>query len=74
MLTSLQKVQFESVSIFLNFVHPFLILFLQCYLYNFYSSSGQLFLCFTQFGCGSHYLNFDKFCDTAPLSHLDNLL
>ena len=64
-LTSVQKPQFQSVSIF-KFVHP--CLRCSCYVtYTFFWCFEQLFLCFTQFGGGQHYFNFDKFHDTVPL-------
>ena len=64
-LTSVQKPQFQSVSIF-KFVHT--CLRCSCYVtYTFFSCFEQLFLCFTQFGGGQHCFSFDKFHDTAPL-------
>ena len=67
-LTSFQKPQLQTVSIFFKFVHPPVLLFhLLSYLYLF-SFFEWLFLCFTQFGDSSHCLNLDKFRDTAPFS------
>ena len=65
-LTSFRKPQFQSVSIFFKFVHPRLRCSC-CVIYTFFSCFEQLFLCFTQFGGGQHYFNFDKFHDTVPL-------
>ena len=64
--TSFQKPQLQSVLIFFKFVHPCLLLY-SCVINTFFSCFERLFLCFTLSGGGSHSLDFDKFCDTAPL-------
>ena len=68
-LTSFQKPQLQSVSIFFKFVHPntvppfvfAVVFFLRL------TDFEKLCLCFTQFGSGSLCLNVDKFRDTASL-------
>ena len=64
--TSFQKPQLQSVLIFYKFVHPCLLLY-SCVIYTLFLCFERLFLCFTQSGGGSHSLDFNKFCDTAPL-------
>ena len=56
----------QSVSISFKFAHACLLLYFYV-ICTFFSCFERLFLCFTQFGGGSHSLDFDKFCDTAPL-------
>ena len=64
--TSFQKPQLQSVSISFKFVYACLLLYFYV-IYTLFSCFERLFLCFTQSGGGSHSLDFDKFCDTAPL-------
>ena len=61
--TSFQKPQLQSS---FKFVHACLLLYFYV-IYTLFSCFERLFLCFTQSGGGSHCLDFDKFCDTAPL-------
>ena len=55
----------KVVSIFFKFAHPFLLLYFLCYPYRqffmffFFRCFERFILCFTQFGDGSHCLNFD---------------
>ena len=63
-LTSFQKPQLQSVSIFFKFcpsMPPFV--YLLCYLYLLYCFE-RWFLCFTQFSGGFYCLNFDNFVRT----------
>ena len=64
--TSFQKPQLRSVSISFKFVHACLLLYFYV-IYTLFSCFERLFLCFTQSDGGSQSLDFDKFCDTAPL-------
>ena len=66
-LTRFQKLQLQSIFIFVNFVHPWLVC-ISGVTYTFFECFEPLFLCSTKFGGSFYYLNFDKFCDTAPLS------
>ena len=50
-----------------SIVHPWLVC-ISGVTYTFFECFEPLFLCSTKFGGSSYYLNFDKFCDTAPLS------
>ena len=61
----------EERKLFVNVV-PSCLLF--CWYLQFFSCSGDLFLCFTQIGGGSRSLNFDKVCDTVPQSNLSLVL
>ena len=66
-LKNSQKLQI-SVSIFLKFNHPYLLLLFAVLFspFFFFYCFELLFLCFTKFGCRFPSLNFDKFRDTAP--------
>ena len=71
-LTSFQKPQLQSVSIFSKFVHPCLPLYYLCYLYVILKFRAVIFMfnpILWQF-C----LNFDKLRDTAPSKSSQNWL
>ena len=63
-LTSFQKLQLQSVSIFFNFFHPFLLL----YLLTWVSPTFHVLIDYdyTQVCGGSLCFNVDKFRNTAP--------
>ena len=65
-MNKFSKTTLQFVSISFKFVHACLLLYFYV-IYTLFSCFERSFLCFTQSGGGSHSLDFDKFCDTAPL-------
>ena len=65
-MNKFSKTTLQSVSISFKFVHACLLLSFYV-IYTLFPCFERSFLCFTRSGGGSHSLDFDKFCDTAPL-------